>query len=108
MSNQRLLMKITQYLQAKYIKTGINDPVEWKPLAAKLSVTEDQLFDALNIALTGTRSPLDLKPAGMNRIQLGARSLGRADVERKKMFMDSAPSLSMEREQSPAWFICEL
>lgn len=109
MSNELLVMRITQYLQARYIKTGINDPVEWKPLAAKLCVTENELFDALNVALTATRSPVDLKPAGMNRIQLGARSLAIADVQRKQMFSNSSPSQSRAREHSRlAQFILEL
>ena len=35
--------KIIGYLQDEYLRTDTNDPVAWRPLAAKLDLTEEEI-----------------------------------------------------------------
>jgi len=46
------LAKIVRHLQDEYLKTGANDPVAWKPFAAKLDITEEEIRAAIHEAFT--------------------------------------------------------
>lgn len=72
MSEESLLNRIIQYLQAEYTKTGKYDPLEWRPLASKLGVTEVELCAALDLAIR-VRDQIDIERSGPDYIRLGMR-----------------------------------
>ena len=74
--------KIISYLQDEYLKNGANDPVAWKPLAAKLDLTEEEIRAVMHESFTiGTQ--LELKQVGYDHIQLGPIALLEADRRKK-------------------------
>ena len=73
-----LIQTMIEYLQAEYIKTGRNDPVEWLPLASKFGATEDEMNAAINTVLHSDGGQVDLRPAGRSFIVLGPRGLAGA------------------------------
>ena len=82
MSKEFLIERIKRYLQAEYVKTGVNEPVEWRPLAPILGVAEGELSNALDVAFDAAGGQLDLEMAGRDHIRLGVRSLNETDIER--------------------------
>jgi hypothetical protein len=74
--------KIVSYLQHEYLKTGANDPVAWKLLAAKLDLTEEEIRAAMHESFT-LGQQLELKQVGYDNIQLGPRALLEAERQKK-------------------------
>ena len=74
--------KIVYYLQDEYLKTGANDPVAWRPIAAKLDLTEEEIYAAMHESFT-LGNQLELKQVGYDYIQLGPRALSEADRRKK-------------------------
>jgi len=77
------LIKIVRHLQDEYLlRTGKNDPVEWRPLASKLGVTEEEIRAALYEAFTGGKQ-LELQQVGRDYIQLGPSAVLEANRRKK-------------------------
>ena len=74
--------KIIGYLQDEYLRTGTNDPVAWRPLAAKLDLTEEEIRAVMHESFT-LGNQLELKQVGYDSIQLGPRALSEADRRKK-------------------------
>lgn len=77
------LIKIVRHLQDEYLlRTSKNDPVEWRPLASKLGVTEEEIQAALYEAFTVGKQ-LELQQVGRDYIQLGPSAVLEANRRKK-------------------------
>lgn len=74
--------KIISYLQDEYFRTGVNDLVAWKTLAAKLDISEEEIRATLHEAFTVGKQ-LELEQIGQDYIQLGPSALLEANRRKK-------------------------
>jgi hypothetical protein len=63
MADQNLAERTIRHLQNEYLKTGMNDPVQWRLLAREFGVTDDELNAALVEFFAHDSAQVMLRPA---------------------------------------------